>query len=113
MALAPHAAAHADQGGGADAELLGPQQRRHDDVTPGPHAAVGALTVDDGDHVWDLARLGWALHGKTTAVTVPIGEFTSGDSGSVVVWDHDAAGQLFEALAADAQVPQAALDAQP
>ena len=78
-----------------------------------PHAAVDALTVDDGDHVWDLARLGWALHGKTTAVTVPIGEFTSGDAGSVVVWDHDAASQLFEALAADAPVPQAALDAQP
>jgi LCP family protein required for cell wall assembly len=78
-----------------------------------PHAAVGALTVDDGDHVWDLARLGWALHGTTTAVTVPIGEFTSGDSGSVVVWDHDAASELFEALGADAQVPQSTLDAQP
>ncbi len=77
-----------------------------------PHAAVGALTVDDGDHVWDLARLGWALQGAT-AVTVPIGEFTDGDSGSVVIWDHDAAGQLFEALAADAPVPQSALDGQP
>ncbi|CAN5381883.1 hypothetical protein BH09ACT7_BH09ACT7_37210 [soil metagenome] len=78
-----------------------------------PHAAVGALTVNDGDHVWDLARLGWALHGTTTTVTVPIGEFTSGDSGSVVVWDHDAASQLFEALAADSPVPQSALDTQP
>jgi LCP family protein required for cell wall assembly len=78
-----------------------------------PHAAVGALTVNDGDHVWDLARLGWALHGSTTTVTVPIGEFTSGDSGSVVVWDHDAASQLFEALAADSPVPQAALVTQP
>ena len=28
-----------------------------------PHAAVGALTVDHDDHVWDLARLGWALQG--------------------------------------------------
>jgi LCP family protein required for cell wall assembly len=74
-----------------------------------PHAAVAALTVNDGDHVWDLARLGWALRGSTTTVTVPIGEFTSGDSGSVVVWDHDAAGQLFGALAADAPVPPAAL----
>nr|WP_264067004.1 LCP family protein [Mycolicibacterium komossense] len=78
-----------------------------------PHAAVDALTVNDGDHVWDLARLGWALHGNTTAITVPIGEFTTGDVGSVVVWDHSAAGQLFEALAADRPVPQAALDAQP
>ncbi|CAN5379836.1 hypothetical protein BH09ACT8_BH09ACT8_06220 [soil metagenome] len=78
-----------------------------------PHAAVGALTVDDGDHVWDLARLGWALHGKTATLAVPIGEFTSGSSGSVVVWDHDAASELFEALADDAPVPQSALDAQP
>lgn len=78
-----------------------------------PHAAITALTVDDGDHIWDLARLGWAMRGDTTTVTVPIGEFTGNESGDVVVWDHDAAGQLFEALANDQPVPQAALDAQP
>jgi LCP family protein required for cell wall assembly len=70
-----------------------------------PRAAADALTVDRGDHVWDLARLGWALHGSKTAMTVPIGEFTSSDAGSVVVWDHDAAAKLFEALAADGPVP--------
>jgi LCP family protein required for cell wall assembly len=70
-----------------------------------PRATAGALTVNRGDHVWDLARLGWALHGSTTAMTVPIGEFTTGDAGSVVVWDHEAAAKLFEALAADAPVP--------
>ena len=74
--------------------------------------AVDALTVDRGDHVWHLARLGWALHGTTTAMTVPIGEFTNRDAGSVVVWNHDAAGKLFEALAADAPVPAAVLDEQ-
>jgi LCP family protein required for cell wall assembly len=78
-----------------------------------PHAAVASLTVDSGDHVWDLARLGWALHGSTTALTVPIGEFTSSDSGSVVVWDSDAAEQLFEALRTDSAIPQQVLDAQP
>ncbi|WP_156432662.1 LCP family protein [Mycobacterium sp. M26] len=78
-----------------------------------PHAAAASLTVDDGDHVWDLARLGWALHGSTTAITVPIGEFTGNDSGSVVVWDSDAAAQLFEALRTDAPIPQQVLDAQP
>ena len=56
-----------------------------------PHAAIGALTVDSDAHVWDLARLGWALHGSPTTVTVPIGEFTGSDSGSVVVWDADGA----------------------
>ncbi len=72
-------------------------------------AAVDALTVDVGDHLWDLARLAWALHRPTTTMTVPIAEFTGNDSGSVVVWDHDAAGELFEALAADASVPPTAL----
>lgn len=70
-----------------------------------PDAAADALTVDAGDHVWDLARLGWSLHGSTSALTVPIGEFTGSDAGSVVVWDHDAAAHLFDALAADAPVP--------
>ncbi|MGH3967612.1 MAG: LCP family protein, partial [Mycobacterium sp.] len=37
-----------------------------------PHAAADALTVDESDHVWDLARLGWSLGGSTAAVTVPI-----------------------------------------
>ncbi|GAY15888.1 hypothetical protein MSZK_26140 [Mycobacterium sp. shizuoka-1] len=78
-----------------------------------PAAAVGSLTVDTGDHVWDLAQLGWALHGSTTALTVPIGEFTSSDSGSVVVWDSEAAGELFQALRTDSAIPQQVLDAQP
>lgn len=74
-----------------------------------PRAAAAALTVDRGDHAWDLARLGWALQDRTTTtMTVPIGEFTDSDVGSVVVWNHDAANQLFETLAADAAVPAAA-----
>lgn len=78
-----------------------------------PHASADALTVDDGDHVWDLARLGWALRGSTTTLTVPIGEFTGSDSGSVAVWDHGTAAELFDALAADEPVPPTALSEQP
>lgn len=78
-----------------------------------PHAALAALTVDEGAHSWDLARLGWALSGSPTALTVPIGEFTGNDSGSVVVWASDSAGQLFDALRNDAAIPQSVLDAQP
>jgi LCP family protein required for cell wall assembly len=74
------------------------------------HAAAGALTVDHADHAWDMARLGWALHGSTTALTVPIGEFTSSGAGAVVVWDHDRAAKLFDALAADQPVPPAVLE---
>ncbi|OMC51771.1 LytTR family transcriptional regulator [Mycobacterium sp. IS-2888] len=77
-----------------------------------PRAAADALTVDQGDQVWDLARLGWALHGTITSVTVPIGQFSSGDAGAVVVWNHDVAAKLFDALAADRPVPDEALQGQ-
>jgi LCP family protein required for cell wall assembly len=78
---------------------------------PMVHAAAGAVTVDEGAHVWDLARLAWALHGTVTTTTVPIGEFTGNDSGSVVVWNDDAARRLFEALATDSAIPPDVLDA--
>lgn len=78
-----------------------------------PRAAAAAVTVDRDDHVWDLARLGWALHGAPVTLTAPIGEFTGSDSGAVVVWDHELAAQLFEALRSDAPVPPAAFDGQP
>ncbi len=80
---------------------------------PMAHAATGAVTIDEGDHIWDLARLLWSLNGNVTTTTVPIGEFTGGDSGSVVIWNTDVAAQLFTALGSDAPVPQDVLDAQP
>lgn len=78
-----------------------------------PHAAISAVAVDAGAHVWNLARLAWALHGSTTTVTVPIGEFTGNESGSVLIWDSAAAGALFDALRTDSPVPQQVIDAQP
>jgi LCP family protein required for cell wall assembly len=78
---------------------------------PMAHTAAGALTVAQGDHIWDLARLAWALHGNVITTTVPIGEFSGSDSGSVVVWNSDAASRLFAALASDSAVPQDVLDA--
>ncbi|WP_197518604.1 LCP family protein [Mycobacterium sp. ACS1612] len=78
---------------------------------PMAHAASGALTVNEGDHIWDLARLAWALRGDVTTTTVPIGEFTGSDSGSVVVWDSDNAGRLFSALNSDSPIPPDILDA--
>ncbi|HJT95353.1 MAG TPA: LCP family protein, partial [Mycobacterium sp.] len=78
---------------------------------PMAHAASGALTVDQDDHIWDLLWLAWALRGDITATTVPIGEFTGSDSGSVVMWNSDAASQLFDALRSDSPIPQDVLDA--
>ncbi|MCV7368049.1 LCP family protein [Mycolicibacterium duvalii] len=78
---------------------------------PMMRAVVDTLTVGEGEHVWDLGRLAWALRGDVVTVTVPIGEFTSNGSGAIVVWDDSAAGQLFAALASDSPIPQAVLDA--
>ena len=79
--------------------------------SPMANAAADSLTVDSDDHIWDLARLAWALRGDLTTTTVPIGEFTGSDSGSVVVWDEDIANELFAALKSDTPVPQDVLDA--
>ena len=40
-------------------------------------------------------------------------EFTSSDAGSVVVWDHQKAAALFDALAADQPVPSTVIGGQP
>ncbi|MGI9124073.1 MAG: LCP family protein [Mycobacterium sp.] len=78
-----------------------------------PHAAVSALTVDAGTHAWNLAQLGWGLRSAAGALTVPIGEFTDSDAGSVVIWDPATSTALFDALRADAPIPQEVIDGQP
>lgn len=78
---------------------------------PMADAAADTLTVDEGDHLWDLARLGWALRGDLTTITVPIADFAENGSGSIVEWDSDAAGRLFTALNSDSPIPQDVLDA--
>ncbi|GAT16522.1 cell envelope-related transcriptional attenuator [Mycolicibacterium thermoresistibile] len=70
-------------------------------------AAMTALTVDAGDHVWDLARLAFALSRGAVTATVPIGGF---GSGSTAQWDHAAADRLFAALASDTPIPPELLD---
>ncbi len=64
-----------------------------------------SLKVDQGAHVWDVARLGWALRDDPAATTVPIGGFTDTASGNVLLWDTAKASQFFEALAADEPIP--------
>lgn len=74
---------------------------------PMADAATDAVLVDEGAHVWDLARLGWAMHGTVTTTTVPIGEF----DGSGLTWNSDAASRLFDALRSDAAIPEDVLEA--
>ena len=72
--------------------------------------APGTMTVDNGDHVWNLARLGWAMralsHDDAVTTTVPFSGFgTVSDGSSAVLWDKQAAARLFNALAQDQAVP--------
>ena len=65
-----------------------------------------AVTVDDGDHVWHLARLGLAMRGISgdggVTTTVPVRDTpTLPGAGSVVRWNSDRAGALFDALKND------------
>ncbi|MGK2881825.1 MAG: LCP family protein [Mycobacterium sp.] len=76
-------------------------------------SGLDALSVDDDAHIWDLARLGLAMHGDMTTTTVPISGYLDNGSGSVVEWDSEASARLFDALASDSAVPQDVLDAAP
>lgn len=83
-------------------------------IIPLAAGAPDALSVDDSDHVWHLARLGWTMRtlsgGEAITTTVPIGGFGAVDDGSSgVLWDRERAVQMFEALAEDNPVPPEAL----
>ncbi len=63
-----------------------------------------AVTVDRGDHVWNLAQLGLAMKGISSGIstTVPVAD-------GVVHWDKKRAGLLFDALKNDQEPPKNAL----
>ncbi|WP_246442332.1 LCP family protein [Rhodococcus triatomae] len=66
---------------------------------------VASLKVDQGDHIWHLARLAWAMRGEVVTTTVPIGGFTDNGSGNVVLWDRERAIEFFDTLADDRPLP--------
>ncbi|MBN9645316.1 LCP family protein [Corynebacterium mendelii] len=57
-----------------------------------------SLTIGADDHVWNLARLVWAVRGGVATETVPIADMGMTDVGSVVYWDNEQAGALFAGL---------------
>ncbi|MEE2030732.1 LCP family protein [Rhodococcus chondri] len=68
--------------------------------------AASSVRVDEGDHLWHLARLAWAMRGETVTTTVPVGGFDDvAGVGNVLMWDRNRALPFFEALAEDRQVP--------
>ncbi|MHA6779715.1 LCP family protein [Pseudonocardia saturnea] len=66
-------------------------------IVPLATGLSSAITVDDGDHVWNLALFGLAMRGVSdggVTTTVPVRD-------GVVNWDRERAGSLFETLAQD------------
>ncbi len=63
-----------------------------------------AITVDSGDHVWNLAQLGLAMRGVGDGIstTVPVRD-------GVVNWDKKRSAALFGALAKDQRPPDSSL----
>ncbi|SIS21360.1 transcriptional attenuator, LytR family [Williamsia sterculiae] len=68
------------------------------------NGAIGSLTVANGDHIWDLARLGWALHGSPISTSIPTlpSEVTS-DGLALIPGDNTAA--FFDHIAKDEPLP--------
>lgn len=75
---------------------------------------ANSLQVADGDHLWNLAGLAWALRGKMVTTTVPVGGFDVVPGwGDVLLWDREKASEFFDALANDRQVPPSLLTGTP
>jgi LCP family protein required for cell wall assembly len=73
-------------------------------IVPLANDLSAAITVDDGDHVWNLAQLGFAMKGLSDGVstTVPVRD-------GVVNWDKRRATALFDAIGNDQRPPENAL----
>jgi LCP family protein required for cell wall assembly len=75
---------------------------------PAADGSVKSLDVDQGTQLYQLAQVAFSLRNPETT-TVPFGGFATESVGSVVVWDHTKATELFGDLANDRAVPQSLL----
>jgi len=73
-------------------------------IVPAANGAASAITVDQGTGLSSLVSVAFALRNPVTT-TVPFGHFASTSAGSVVVWNHTAARQLFRDLGQDKPLP--------
>lgn len=62
------------------------------------NAVPASIAVGEGDHIWNLARIGLAMGTGMETTTVPVGGFASYDVGDVVLWDEQGAAELFDSL---------------
>lgn len=56
------------------------------------------FSVDQNDHIWDLARVALAMRGGLQTETIPIYSFTDTDVGNVAIWDEAGSQALFDSL---------------
>ncbi|WP_343287344.1 LCP family protein [Gordonia sp. SID5947] len=79
-------------------------------LIPFVNGAVDAVTVDEGDHIWNLMGLAWALRGDPITTTTPTGgdEYTS-DGDSLAVGDNTE--QFFTYIRKGVAVPDDLLSA--
>lgn len=75
-------------------------------------AASEAVTVDTGDHIWNLASVMWKLRGDPLTVTAPYDGMASGTVGSYLVWGPSTT-EFFDAVASGRTPPQDYLDPGP
>lgn len=68
------------------------------DLIPLTSKATATFTVGKGEHVWHMARLALAMGRGVETNTVPVGGFEDTDVGSVVLWDDQAAQQMFDSM---------------
>lgn len=73
-------------------------------------AASEAVTVDSGDHVWNLASVMWRLKNDPLTVTAPYDGTASGTVGSYLVWGPSTTG-FFDAVRSGRTPGQEYLDA--
>jgi LCP family protein required for cell wall assembly len=75
-------------------------------------ASTDAISVNEGDHLYNLAGLAFGMGGGVDTATVPVGATPTLDGvGSVVQWDRENALRLFGALEKDEPVPADLLQA--
>lgn len=70
------------------------------------------FTVDDDDHLTDLAGMALAMRDGPKTTAIPIGSLPNvgGSIGEVVVWDETRSGQMFDAMKQGKAIPKSAME---
>ncbi|GLU49564.1 transcriptional regulator [Nocardiopsis ansamitocini] len=71
---------------------------------------TATFSVDDDDHLSNLAGMALAMRDQPSTTTVPVGSTpTLPGAGSVVLWDEGLSEEMFEAMRTGQEIPESAL----